>query len=122
MSAVYLVAVLYMAAIYWASAQSGERVGRLLWFPGSDLLLHGLAYAGLSMVWYAALRRSGLRPGAAAVAAYSIAVLYGVVDEYHQSFGPGRDASWLDLVADSAGALVGIATLRLGALARRLRL
>jgi VanZ family protein len=37
------------------------------------------------------------------------AVLYGLSDEVHQSFIPGRDASVGDVVADALGALLGAA-------------
>lgn len=36
----------------------------------------------------------------------TICILYGIGDEYHQSFIPGRFASAADLVADTLGAVV----------------
>ncbi len=41
------------------------------------------------------------------VLAFAFTVLYGLSDEFHQSFVPGRYASGLDLVADAVGALFG---------------
>jgi VanZ family protein len=38
-----------------------------------------------------------------------IASFYGVTDEFHQLFTPGRDCSVYDWVADSMGALLGAA-------------
>jgi VanZ family protein len=37
----------------------------------------------------------------------SISTLYGITDEIHQSFVPGRDAAVLDLVLDMIGATLG---------------
>ena len=34
-------------------------------------------------------------------------VLYGVSDEFHQTFVPGRDGGLPDFLADSVGALIG---------------
>ncbi|MCI0850005.1 MAG: VanZ family protein [Chloroflexi bacterium] len=41
-------------------------------------------------------------------AAFAVAVLYGVTDELHQTFVPGRVASEADLVLDAMGALLGV--------------
>jgi len=43
-----------------------------------------------------------------------IAVLYGVSDEFHQSFVPARDASVMDLVSDTVGAFLGAGIVALG--------
>lgn len=49
--------------------------------------------------------------------------LYGTIDEYHQSFVPGRMAEFLDAFADAAGAFLGAAAYvsALAIKARRLR-
>jgi VanZ family protein len=36
-----------------------------------------------------------------------LTILFGISDEFHQMFVPGRDASVLDILADSAGAAAG---------------
>ncbi len=37
-----------------------------------------------------------------------IAVIYGLSDEFHQSFVPGRNADLLDVITDAAGAAAGL--------------
>ena len=44
--------------------------------------------------------------GRTALLATAVATLYGVTDELHQWFVPGRTAEWSDLVADATGAAV----------------
>ncbi|MGF1465655.1 MAG: VanZ family protein [Sandaracinaceae bacterium] len=50
-----------------------------------------------------------------------IAGLWGLLDEIHQSFVPGRSAEVLDLVADGVGALGGAALRALPRLGHRVR-
>ena len=33
--------------------------------------------------------------------------LYGISDEFHQSFVPGRDATWMEALADTIGGTLG---------------
>lgn len=42
------------------------------------------------------------------------ALLWGLTDEFHQSFVPGRDPEALDVLADTMGALAGAALRRRG--------
>lgn len=49
--------------------------------------------------------RAGPRP----VWAVGITILYGLTDEWHQSFTPGRSVEWMDVMADALGAVVAVA-------------
>jgi VanZ family protein len=101
-------ALLYMAGIFIVS--SIPDLGPL---PGgvSDKSGHTLAYAGLGALLLFALARG--RPervtlGRAAIAV-ALASAYGVTDEWHQSFVPGRSAEVADVLADVLGAALGVA-------------
>lgn len=77
----------------------------------SDHFGHGLGYAILAVAMFRACAGASwagvsLRSGALAIGA---SVLYGLSDELHQMFVPGRSAAWDDVVADLYGALIGAA-------------
>jgi VanZ family protein len=74
--------------------------------PGqSDKLAHAAVFGLLAALWYWA--RCGTDgAGRAALTAVVLAVVWGALDEAHQSFVPGRTADALDLLADAAGAVV----------------
>ena len=73
---------------------------------GADKFVHGGLYLilGLSLAW--GKGRTGL--GVPGVLLLLIGVGYGALDEWHQSFVPGRDSSLGDWVADSAGVMLGL--------------
>ena len=78
--------------------------------PGGvdDGVAHALQYAVLAALLLRGLagaRWRGVRVRAAALAVL-LATLYGVTDEAHQWFVPGRTAEVTDLVADALGAAV----------------
>jgi VanZ family protein len=107
-----------MAAIFAASSLSNPPV------PSDvpDYSLHGTAYAGLTLVTIRALARgrwSGVTAGALA-GAWAIAVLYGVTDEFHQSFVPNRTPELRDLRSDAIGALAAIVAVKAWGIIRRL--
>ena len=64
-----------------------------------------------SLVWWA-LGGRGMSGGWRAVVAVTVAVLYGVTDEWHQSFVPGRTPDARDIVADTFGALMAMVVVR----------
>jgi VanZ family protein len=85
--------------------------------PGasSDKLAHGIVYSGLGFLLARALtaarpERLGLRLTATVVL---LAVLYGLSDEVHQLFVPGRAFELRDLLADLIGSALGAGAYRL---------
>jgi len=42
-----------------------------------------------------------------ALVAIAVAIAYGISDEFHQSFVPGRDSDIHDVYADAVGAVIG---------------
>ncbi|PZA07390.1 VanZ family protein [Meiothermus sp. PNK-Is4] len=98
MRPLYLILALgWMGGIFYLSSQSGERVG----IPSPwDKFVHAGVYGLLG--WLLAKGSGSPRWG------WAIAVAYGLSDEFHQSFVPGRQADVLDLLADSVGAFLGI--------------
>jgi VanZ family protein len=73
--------------------------------PFTDKLIHALVFGGLSVLLQMAWQRSC--PGRASFwPVIAMTSLYGLSDEIHQSFVPGRSMDALDLVADTVGACV----------------
>ena len=98
----------YMVAIFFVSnlqvAPLPEEV--------SDKTAHLCAYAGLAILGVRAVGgglpcRVMLR---VALLAFLIAAGYGIFDEVHQLFVPGRSGDVFDWFADASGSVVGIAT------------
>ena len=120
----------WMALIFQASSSSPQEVNETLsgvaWLGQyRNVIGHLVLYAVLgsllqfcSWSWRSSLAWSGRW----ALAAVTIAVLYGISDEYHQSLVPGRAATVLDVVIDSAGALSAVVAVSILAKLTRQRL
>lgn len=81
-----------------------------VWLPPDiQNLLHIPVYAVLAWLWWRALEARLDRRRNAAATALLITVAYGFLDEWHQSFVPGRYGSFTDIALDCAGALLGVA-------------
>lgn len=105
-----LLSLAWAGLVFWLSSRSDPLPFTPPPIPGFDKVLHLCAYAVLGALVAAAL--AGTRLGAGkrtVVIAAAVGSLYGVTDEYHQSFVPGRDVSAGDWSADTAGALGGAA-------------
>lgn len=102
--------VICMAAIFWLSAQ--PKPPEVSWLKliingqdQSDKLKHFVAYALLgALIWRALNRRSPKWWQVAATV--GLAAAYGLTDESHQIYVPGRSFDLFDLSADAIGAAV----------------
>jgi len=109
--------VAYMAGIFYLSSKKGSGLS----LPAPDYIMHALLYAGLGVCWRLALSTGlGLPRRRAIFLVLVVATIYGVTDEWHQSFVPGRSPELSDLVADSAGAVVSQVCWEVAALLRRM--
>jgi VanZ family protein len=97
----------YMAIIFVLSGQPQPPLPSQI----SDVQGHSFGYMGLALTIGRALA-GGVASGATwrtAAGAWALAAAYGVSDEYHQSFVPGRSPDVRDWYADALGALAGAA-------------
>ena len=100
-------AVAQMGVIFFLSSLSEPPLPEGI----SDHAGHSLGYAILGVLVLRALAGASwqgvtLLRGAATVA---WCTFYGMSDEWHQSFVPGRTPAWDDVAADLRGALLGAA-------------
>lgn len=108
---VFLVlAFAWAGLIFFLSSQPGIDAPML--FPGQDKLFHLIAYGVLGFLGVGALKITdeGYRRRQVWFVALAV-MLYGVSDEIHQYFVPGRSAEALDAVADAVGAMLGAWTM-----------
>ncbi len=97
----------YCLLIFWLSAQSDP--GRLSPVAVPDKVAHLLEYMGfgflvMRMLAFLEAERASVQH---LIWVLSLALLYGLSDEIHQNFVPGREFSWMDLLADGAGGYLG---------------
>jgi len=104
---------LWAGIIFWMSGIPSLTTGWGLY----DFLLrkaaHVAEYAVLAALFRRALKGSStLSPSALFWATVVFCFVYAVSDEWHQSFVPGREPSFWDVLIDTAGALAAAAFLR----------
>ncbi len=100
----WIITVFYMGLIFFLSSLQGFNLPELP--ENSDKFIHMVAYMPLGFLFYRSLIESGFRRYGFTVALL-LTVLYGISDEFHQAFVPGRYATIGDVIADSLGALLG---------------
>ena len=105
-----LLALAWMAVLFYLSHQPTLETPAL--FPGQDKLFHALAYGVLGF-----LLLDSLAPTTDGFTSMQIrnsiliASLYGISDEFHQYFIPGRSSDAWDWVADTLGAVIAVSLL-----------
>lgn len=110
--------LLYMAGIFCLSSISdqgsaNDSLNPLAWIsPNFQNFLHLPVYAGLASLWFWALRHWFAESGYRYLLALILTVGYGLLDEWHQTFVPGRFGSLTDAGFNFMGAVIGLLVYR----------
>lgn len=96
-----------MGTIFILSATPGDRL-KLSDLPGIDKLGHIFAYGVLALTALFAFSEDRKKKQLKLVILLTVTfcVAYGISDEIHQAFVPGRSPSIFDIVADAVGAVM----------------
>lgn len=99
-------AALWMAAIFYFSAQSNFDFVPERWqVDPVSWAVHFGEYAVLALLLWQALRATPRLSRRAASLAFLLTALYAISDEWHQYYVPGRYSDLRDVLVDVAGAL-----------------
>lgn len=100
------VLIIYCAFIYWLSSKPSLPTPSL--FPHQDKVFHMGAYFIMGTLAWRLFRTFSSKTTIIMICSVLFCLFFGVTDEWHQSFVPGRDADFLDLVADTMGGLIAM--------------
>jgi VanZ family protein len=101
----HLPVILYAALILVVSSVPNLKTP-LVRMPGGDKAVHFLEYGILALLTFRSVRhwRAGMTLRQTAFSAMVLVAIFPVIDEFLQSFIPGRSPEIYDLVADICGA------------------
>jgi len=101
----WLPALIWMGLIFFFSAQPSLPSAPGRWDRLLKKGMHVVAYGILTAFYLRALRGAGRDDRVVRVASVVLAVAYALSDEYHQTFVPGRNGTWVDVAVDGVGIL-----------------
>jgi VanZ family protein len=105
----YLPALIIMAISFYLSSQS--KIAAMPSFRFADKIIHFICFGALavSWTWWFAPKSWKEHRLRSILLCMLFTSIYGILDEFHQSFVPGRNASFFDWLADTFGAFAGSA-------------
>lgn len=108
-ASLWLPVVIWMAVIFTFSSM---QVGSASDFYWKDFVVkktaHLIEYGILATLFYRGLINSNIEKKKAMWYSILFAFAYGLTDEFHQSFTPGRGPKFTDVLIDTSGALIFI--------------
>ncbi len=80
-----------------------------VFFPAVDKFIHAIEYAVLGSLWTRAISQSwkALPVSRVLLSAVLFTTFYGISDEWHQAYVPGRTPEIADVLANMAGGILG---------------
>ena len=105
----WLPPIIWATLIFILSSRSLPRTTEIYW---GDFIFkksaHIFEYGVLSIFLYRALKNYGFNSRNTGIIAIALSVIYGAMDEFHQSFTPGREPRVRDVIFDTIGATFSI--------------
>jgi len=97
----------WMGLIFFVSSVPQGKVVSI--FSFQDIVFHIFAYLILALFFSRALKNTNPDITVAQAVIFTIAfgIVYGLSDEFHQSFVPGRSVSGFDVFLDGIGSIAG---------------
>ena len=96
----------YCLFLYWLSDQPS--LSAPMWFEHQDKLYHAGAYSIIGLLAWRSFKHLVSSPIILALLIIAFCSLYGLSDEWHQSFVVGRESDSADWVADTSGSILAI--------------
>jgi len=89
---------------------SSSKIAPIPSFFGVDKVIHGIEYTVLGLLLARSIISSKPKfsKETLILLIVTLGTLYGIFDEVHQSFVPGRSSSHWDVLADGFGSLIGV--------------
>ena len=103
--------VLYCSIIFWLSSQ--PLLPAPMIFSHQDKIHHMGAYFIMGILAWRFFNSLFSKPAIVMIASLCFCSIYGMSDEWHQSYVPEREADVLDWLADTIGALIALITIQL---------
>ena len=103
--------VLYCSFIFWLSSKPTLPAPML--FTHQDKIFHMGAYFIMGILAWRFFNDLFAKPIIVFLISLCFSSIYGISDEWHQSYVPGREADILDWLADTLGALIALVTIQL---------
>ncbi len=101
----------YCLFIYWLSDQASLKQPFDFGFEYQDKLYHAGAYSIMGLLAWRSFKHLMSSPIILALLSIAFCSLYGLSDEWHQSFIVGRESDVADWVADTSGAVMAVVSL-----------
>ncbi|MEI6336772.1 MAG: VanZ family protein [Methylococcaceae bacterium] len=98
----------YCLFIYWLSDQASLKQPFDFGFDYQDKLYHAGAYSIMGLLAWRSFKHLMSSPIIPALLSIAFCSLYGLSDEWHQSFIAGRESDVADWVADTSGAVMAV--------------
>jgi len=100
-------AIAYMALIFWLSSSPPPPPARAVPVYFDIKIIHIIEYGVLNLLVFLALDRTADIPFVwKMIYSVAITILYGLTDELHQVFVPGRSGKLIDIAANLIGCII----------------